>query len=82
MQSTAKDVTAYLEEVPAERKAALEQLRKLCLSAKGNIHANQRPPEPGAERIYLDIYTKRTARASHLAQTVSTWLSVAMCSNM
>jgi uncharacterized protein YdhG (YjbR/CyaY superfamily) len=31
MQSTAKDVTAYLEEVPAERKVALEQLRKLCL---------------------------------------------------
>ncbi len=31
MQSTAKDVTSYLEEVPAERKAALEKLRKLCL---------------------------------------------------
>ena len=30
MQSTAKDVTAYLEEVPAERKAAL---RKCFLSA-------------------------------------------------
>jgi hypothetical protein len=27
MQSTAKDVTAYLEEVPAERKAALVELR-------------------------------------------------------
>ena len=33
MQSTAKDVTAYLEEVPAERKAALEELRRQCLSA-------------------------------------------------
>ncbi len=33
MQSTAKDVTSYLEEVPAERKAALVQLRKLCLTA-------------------------------------------------
>ena len=32
MQSTAKDVTAYLEEVPAERKAALVELRKLCLA--------------------------------------------------
>ena len=33
MQSTAKDVTTYLEEVPAERKAALEELRRQCLSA-------------------------------------------------
>jgi uncharacterized protein YdhG (YjbR/CyaY superfamily) len=33
MQSTAKDVTTYLEEVPTERKAALMQLRKLCLAA-------------------------------------------------
>jgi hypothetical protein len=31
MQSTAKNVTSYLEEVPAERKVALIQLRKLCL---------------------------------------------------
>jgi uncharacterized protein YdhG (YjbR/CyaY superfamily) len=30
MQSTAKDVTAYLEEVPAERKSALAELRDLC----------------------------------------------------
>ena len=32
MQSTAKDVTAYLEEVPAERKAALVELRRQCLA--------------------------------------------------
>ena len=32
MQSKAKDVTIYLEEVPAERQAALAQLRKLCLA--------------------------------------------------
>jgi uncharacterized protein YdhG (YjbR/CyaY superfamily) len=30
MQSTAKTVTAYLAEVPAERKAALTKLRRLC----------------------------------------------------
>lgn len=30
MQSSAKTVTAYLKEVPAERKAALKQLRDLC----------------------------------------------------
>jgi uncharacterized protein YdhG (YjbR/CyaY superfamily) len=32
MQSTAKDVSTYLEEVPAERKAALVELRKQCLA--------------------------------------------------
>lgn len=31
MQSKAKDVTTYLKEVPAERKAALAKLRELCL---------------------------------------------------
>ncbi len=30
MQSTAKNVTDYLNEVPAERKAALTKLRDLC----------------------------------------------------
>ena len=30
MQSTAQTVAAYLEEVPAERKAALAKLRHLC----------------------------------------------------
>ena len=31
MQSKASDVNAYLEEVPEERRAALERLRQLCL---------------------------------------------------
>ena len=31
MQSTAPDVTAYLEQVPEERRAALTRLRQLCL---------------------------------------------------
>ena len=30
MQSTARDVIAYLEEVPADRKPALAKLRDLC----------------------------------------------------
>jgi hypothetical protein len=30
MQSTATNVTDYLDEVPAERKAALTRLRELC----------------------------------------------------
>jgi uncharacterized protein YdhG (YjbR/CyaY superfamily) len=32
MQSIAKDVTSYLEEVPAKRKAALVELRRQCLT--------------------------------------------------
>ena len=32
MQSTAKNVSDYLDEVPVERKAALTQLRALCLT--------------------------------------------------
>jgi uncharacterized protein YdhG (YjbR/CyaY superfamily) len=32
MQSTAKDVTTYLEEVPGERKEALHKIRELCLA--------------------------------------------------
>ncbi len=32
MQSQAEDVIAYLQEVPAERKAALEEIRRQCLS--------------------------------------------------
>lgn len=30
MRSTAKNVTVYLDEVPAERRAALARLRELC----------------------------------------------------
>lgn len=33
MQSTAKNVTDYLDELPAEKKAALTQLRDLCLAS-------------------------------------------------
>ena len=33
MQSTAKNVTVYLDEVPAERKAALAKLRDLCCTS-------------------------------------------------
>ncbi|MFQ5434109.1 MAG: iron chaperone [Anaerolineae bacterium] len=32
MQSQAKNVDAYLNEVPTERMAALKQLREMCLS--------------------------------------------------
>ena len=32
MQSKAKDVTAYLKEVPEERRDALTELRTLCLA--------------------------------------------------
>lgn len=32
MQSTAENVSAYLEEIPVERRAALTRLRQMCLS--------------------------------------------------
>ena len=35
MQSKAPNVTAYLEEVPEERRAALTRLRQLCLATLG-----------------------------------------------
>ncbi len=33
MQSKAENVAAYMEEIPAERRVALERLRALCLEA-------------------------------------------------
>lgn len=50
MQSTAKDVTTYLEEVPAERRAALVQLRKLCLAALKGFEESMRYGGPSYSR--------------------------------
>jgi uncharacterized protein YdhG (YjbR/CyaY superfamily) len=50
MQSTAKDVTTYLEEVPAERRAALVQLRKLCLTVLKGFEESMRYGMPGYSR--------------------------------
>ena len=50
MQSQAKDVSAYLDEVPAERKAALEEFRKLCLSNLKGFEESMTYGMPGYSR--------------------------------
>ncbi|MBI5963134.1 MAG: DUF1801 domain-containing protein [Chloroflexi bacterium] len=72
MQSTAKDVTAYLEEVPAERRAALAQLRKLCLATLkgfdesmqygGPVYSRNGVAEVGfaSQKHFIGLYILRT----------------------
>ena len=72
MQSTARDVTAYLEEVPAERKAALVQLRKLCLAALKGFEESMRYGGPcysrngvvevgfASQKHFIGLYILRT----------------------
>jgi uncharacterized protein YdhG (YjbR/CyaY superfamily) len=50
MQSSAKDVTTYLEEVPAERKAALAELRWLCLKFLVGFEESMQYGMPGYSR--------------------------------
>lgn len=72
MQSTAKDVTAYLEEVPAERRAALEEIRRLCLSTlkgfeesmmySGPVYSRNGVAEVGfaSQKHFIGLYILRT----------------------
>jgi len=50
MQSTARDVTTYLEEAPAERKAALLELRRHCLAALKGFEEVMEYGMPGYKR--------------------------------
>ena len=50
MQSLAKDVATYLEEVPAERRAALAQLRKQCLAILKGFEESMRYGGPSYSR--------------------------------
>jgi uncharacterized protein YdhG (YjbR/CyaY superfamily) len=50
MQSSAKTVTAYLKEVPAERKAALKQLRDLCRTILTDFEETMDYGEPSYKR--------------------------------
>ncbi len=71
MQSTAKDVTSYLEEVPAERKAALVQLRRQCLAVLkgfeesmqygGSCYSRNGVVEVGfaSQKHFIGLYTLR-----------------------
>jgi len=72
MQSTAKDVTAYLEEVPDDRKAALKELRRLCLAALkgfeesmmygGPVYSRNGVAEVGfaSQKHFIGLYILRT----------------------
>lgn len=71
MQSTAKDVTAYLEEVPAERKAALVELRRQCLTVLKGFEESMRYGGPcysrngvievgfASQKHFIGLYTLR-----------------------
>jgi uncharacterized protein YdhG (YjbR/CyaY superfamily) len=71
MQSTAKDVSAYLEEVPAERKAALVKLRKQCLTSLKGFEESMRYGGPcysrngvvevgfASQKHFIGLYTLR-----------------------
>jgi uncharacterized protein YdhG (YjbR/CyaY superfamily) len=50
MQSTAKNVTDYLDEVPAERKAALAKLRDLCCASLKGFEESMRYGGPSYSR--------------------------------
>ena len=50
MQSSAKTVPAYLKEVPAERRAALKQLRDLCRATLTGFEESMQYGMPGYSR--------------------------------
>jgi uncharacterized protein YdhG (YjbR/CyaY superfamily) len=50
VQSKAKNVNAYLEEVPAERKEVLTKLRDLCLSALKGLNESMEYGMPSYSR--------------------------------
>ena len=72
MQSTAKDVTSYLEEIPVERRAALEEIRRLCLSTLkgfeesmmygGPVYSRNGVAEVGfaSQKHFIGLYILRT----------------------
>ena len=72
MQSQAKDVTAYLEEVPAERRSVLVQLRKQCLASLKGFEESMRYGGPcysrngvvevgfASQKHFIGLYILRT----------------------
>jgi len=72
MQSTAKDVTSYLEEVPAERREALEKLRKQCLAVLKGFEESMQYGNPcysrngvaevgfASQKHFIGLYILRT----------------------
>jgi len=79
MQSTAKDVSTYLEEVPAERKAALVELRRQCLATLKGFEESMQYGGPcysrngvvevgfASQKHFIGLYILRTdVMKSHL----------------
>jgi len=79
MQSKAKDVTAYLEEVPAERKAALMEIRRHCFAVlkgfeESMLYGSPCYPRNGivevgfaSQKHFIGLYILRTdVMKSHL----------------
>ncbi|MCM3904898.1 MAG: DUF1801 domain-containing protein [Pyrinomonadaceae bacterium] len=72
MQSTAKTVTVYLDEVPAERKAALAKLRDLCCTSLKGFEESMRYGGPcysrngevevgfASQKHFIALYILRT----------------------
>lgn len=55
MQSKAKSVDAYFEELPAERKAGLEKLRELCLSQLTSFDESMEYGMPSYKREEVEV---------------------------
>jgi uncharacterized protein YdhG (YjbR/CyaY superfamily) len=72
MQSTAKTVRDYLDEVPAERKAALTRLRDLCCTVLKDLEESMRYGGPcyvhngevevgfASQKHFIGLYILRT----------------------
>jgi uncharacterized protein YdhG (YjbR/CyaY superfamily) len=72
MQSTAKTVTAYLDEVTADRKAALAKLRDLCRRSLNGYEESMRYGGPcysrngqvevgfASQKNFIGLYILRT----------------------
>ncbi len=77
MQSKAADVTAYLEEVPEERRAALARLRQLCLETLEEYDEGMAYGMPvylkngvgevafASQRNYISLYIKTEVVEEH-----------------
>ena len=89
MQSKAKTVTAYLKEVPAERKAALKKLRELCRSHLSGFSENMEYGGPtysrngevevgfASQKHFIGLYILRTdVMKTHRAQLDGRGVSV------
>lgn len=73
MQSTASNVTDYLEQVPEDRRAILERLRKLCLKSLAGYEEVMAYGMPGykidgnievgfaSQKNYISLYVLKNA---------------------